>query len=406
MPANKRPGRKRLPLLVFICVVLVGLISVGFLVVEQRRTVSDTPVDAADPETAADDSAAALAGPLGVGFVLSGFAADWGWGYQQIQGKLGLEARMRDQITTTFFPEIVDSATCDATLQAMCDGGTRLIFLLSDIHEAPCLAVASRNPDATFMLWYGTTVAPNVGTIVFDEGPVIHACGALAATNFPEQMRFGFVAPFPTRGIEWISGAFARGIRTVTPNATVDVRYTRSWYDPEAEVAAVEELAGRGIEVIYLVLISPVAAVQAADQAGMFVLSHFADLSSFTPEYWLTGTQYHWQNFFVDVTRSVLDGDWRSGRYGGGCRQGYLGLAPFGPAVTDAAKNRALEIVADISAGNFDLFVGPVLDNRGTLRVPAGEILSYWDFDAADWALAGVNELADEQDENPADDPD
>ncbi|NIO68298.1 MAG: hypothetical protein GTN71_04400 [Anaerolineae bacterium] len=56
----------------------------------------------------------------------------------------------------------------------------------------------------------------------------------------------------------------------------------------------------------------------------------------------------------------------------------------------DDVKDLVEEKKAEIVAGEFDVFVGPIKDNTGELRVPEGETMTDEEKLAFDWLVEGV----------------
>jgi len=56
-------------------------------------------------------------------------------------------------------------------------------------------------------------------------------------------------------------------------------------------------------------------------------------------------------------------------------KEGYVKLAPFGPAVNGLAQQKARDAISRIVSGNLRVFQGPLVDNKGVQRVARGEIL-------------------------------
>ena len=91
---------------------------------------------------------------------------------------------------------------------------------------------------------------------------------------------------------------------------------------------------------------------------------------------------------------SVIDKTWKSGHIGGGLKEGYTELAPFGPAVSGEAQQRARELItAKIASGELTVFAGPIYDTEGKERVTEGESMSLTEILSFDWGVQGVRGL-------------
>ena len=198
--------------------------------------------------------------------------------------------------------------------------------------------------------------AKNLGTYSLRVWEPAYVAGIVAATTMGKETKFGFLGARPGHPILWTVNAFALGARSVNPNVTVDLVFTNSWNDPAAETEAVNSLATQGVKGVYVLVDSPIAAVQAAERAGIRSLAHFADLSSFAPKGWITGSAWLWGKLYQDVTKQVLDKTWKPVHYGGGFAEGYVALAPYGPSVPPPARAAADKVIGEIVAGQRDVF--------------------------------------------------
>ena len=71
-------------------------------------------------------------------------------------------------------------------------------------------------------------------------------------------------------------------------------------------------------------------------------------------------------------------------------KDGYVKNSAYGPAVTDAAKKKTDDIKTKMMAGSFDIFKGPLKDNKGNVVIAAGTTLKQTDI-----TLEGMNYLVE-----------
>jgi simple sugar transport system substrate-binding protein len=57
----------------------------------------------------------------------------------------------------------------------------------------------------------------------------------------------------------------------------------------------------------------------------------------------------------------------------GGLKDGYVKMSPYGAMVTDAAKKDADAVKAKMMTASFDIFKGPIKDNKGNVVIAAGK---------------------------------
>jgi len=301
-----------------------------------------------------------------------------------------MEARLRDKVHTVLAENIPENADVERVMQRMVDNGANLIYSTSYGYADSSMRVAKKNPNVTFMQALGLKQAENLGTYSLKVWEPAYVCGAVAAMTAKNEGRFGFIGAYPIPPIYWTVNAFAIGARSVNKAVNVDIVFTNSWNNPTAEAEAVKSLVDRGVKVIYVLVDSPIVGVQAAERAGVYSLAHFADLSSFAPKGWLTGSHWIWARLYEDVTQKVINKTWTNQPVSGGFKEGYVGLSPFGPAVNGATQEKARELSAKIAAGELDVFKGPLTDAQGKERVPAGQSLSTEAILSFDWAVQGV----------------
>jgi len=56
-------------------------------------------------------------------------------------------------------------------------------------------------------------------------------------------------------------------------------------------------------------------------------------------------------------------------------------MSPYGAMVTEPAKKKADEIKAKMIAGTFDIFTGPLKDNKGATVIAAGKVMKQTDIE-------------------------
>tara|TARA_Y100000813_G_C23989609_1_gene270559 strand:- start:251 stop:610 length:360 start_codon:yes stop_codon:yes gene_type:complete len=112
-------------------------------------------------------------------------------------------------------------------------------------------------------------------------------------------------------------------------------------------------------------------------------------MGRFGPDSVITSIEYNWEPFYVHTAQAVLDGEWVSDDYWGGLADDALKM-PMSSIVPEAYQNEAQEIIASIKDGSFHPFDGPVLDQKGEIRVPAGVSANKTDLASMDYYVQGI----------------
>ena len=110
----------------------------------------------------------------------------------------------------------------------------------------------------------------------------------------------------------------------------------------------------------------------------------------FAPKNYLTGLTHDWGGLYTRVAREVMAGTWKPTLYMGGLADGTIKMAPLGPRVSRETAELMHARERDIASGKLKVFGGPIKDQQGTLRVPAGAVLSDADIGKMDWFVDGV----------------
>lgn len=377
--SSKKGGLSGPQLLIAIAAAAVVLILGAFLVF--------------GPSGDSNNSAGATAeSQLEAGWVTVGPISDWGWNYQHNQGRLALEVKMNDQVKTSLIENIPETADAVRVMQRLAANGADIVFSTSYGYADFCVEAAEKNPGTIFMQAQAPVDAPNAATFNGAIWEASYLAGVVAASSLPDVDRYGFVGAHPIPPIKWTVNAFILGARSVNPNVTVDIVYTNSWNDPAAETEAVNSLVQNGIKVVYALVDSTLACVQAAERAGIYSISHHADLIEFAPKGYITGAIWQWGALYEDVVAQVKADTWKAEPISGGFKEGYVGLASFGPVVSQAARSKSDATKAAIASGSLNVFAGPIKDSTGTVRVAEGESLDVPAIVSMDWVAQGVRE--------------
>lgn len=333
-------------------------------------------------------------GKLEVGFVTVGPVSDWGWNYQHNQGRLELEKRMGDRVKTTIVENIPENADAARVMERMAAGGAKLVVSTSYGYADFCKKAAQANPTVQFIQAQAPVEGPNAATFNGAIWEASYLAGVVAAKTAKDDTRFGFIGAHPIPPINWTVNAFILGAQSVNPDITVDIVYINSWSNPAAEAEAVKSLKARGAKLVYALVDSTLSAVQAAEREGILVVSHHADLADFAPKMYVTGAIWQWSKLYEDVAKRILDGSYKAAPIAGGLKEGYVGLASFGPGVDEETKAMVRKVMDEIASGKLDIFAGPIYDSTGKLKVEKGKSLNVGQIVSMDWLAKGVQGAA------------
>jgi basic membrane protein A and related proteins len=148
----------------------------------------------------------------------------------------------------------------------------------------------------------------------------------------------------------------------------------------------------QGIDVIAQHTDGP-AALQVAQERGIVGgFGQGADMGAFAPETQLTSIIDHWGPHYVASAQAVIDGTWVPGDTWEGLKEDVVQIGPYGPKVTEEVKAAAEAMRLGQIDGSVHIFTGPIKDNTGAERVPAGVTMTDAELLSMDWYVEGVEQ--------------
>ena len=325
---------------------------------------------------------------LKVAFVYVGPIGDAGWTKKHDDGRQELEEALGDQVETTYLENIPEGAESEATFEDLGRDGYDLVFATSFGYGDPIQKVAPNYPDTVFMHATGYMVGDNIGTY-FGAAEEARYLTGIAAGEATQNGKIGYVAAFPIPEVLRGINAFTLGVRSVNPEATVQVVWTSTWFGPDIEKQAAQSLTEAGVDVLAMHQDSP-ATGEAATEAGAKWVGYNDDLSRFAPEAWLTGPVWDWGPFYIKTAEQVMDGSWTSEQYYGNMADGLVGVAPFGESVPQEVQDEIDAKAQEIIDGSFAPFTGPINNQAGEEVFADGQVATLEELLSMDYFVEGV----------------
>ena len=90
------------------------------------------------------------------------------------------------------------------------------------------------------------------------------------------------------------------------------------------------------------------------------------------------------------TVEKVINGTWEPEDIWWGLDKGMVALAPYAKDVPDAVKDLVEGERQRIASGEWDVFEGPIKDNKGNLIVKEGQKLTDQDLLSMNWLVEGV----------------
>jgi basic membrane lipoprotein Med (substrate-binding protein (PBP1-ABC) superfamily) len=308
-----------------------------------------------------------------VGVLINITTTDGGWSqshgtaFQKAKANLGLTD---DQVI--IMENVLDAGPeASAAIGALVDDGCNMIFGTSSGFTDAITAAAARFPDVKFHQFEGKT-GVNVSTYSVRDIESIFMCG-YAAGKMSKSDRLGFMAAQPQASVVRAVNSFAAGARYARPNATVQVIWANSWYNPAVEKEGAAGMLQSGINALGYHG-STTAVMQAAEAAGAYATGFHIDMHDYAPKAVLTSFMWNWAPIYEEYITSFAKGNWTNDTLFLGMDRGCADLAPLNADIIPADVIADCEAVkAKLISGEIEVFPAPVKDNLGKTVLAQGE---------------------------------
>jgi basic membrane lipoprotein Med (substrate-binding protein (PBP1-ABC) superfamily) len=321
-------------------------------------------------------------------WIYVGPTTDGGWTQAHDRGRLAAAKAVGSKVTTTYKENVPEGPQVAQVIEDLVKDGNKIIFATSYGFQDAMVAAAAKHPDVYFEQATGSKTGKNMAEYfgAAEDADYLTGMAAGAATK---SGKIGFVAPFAIPEVIREINAFTLGAQVSRPGATVKVVWTNTWFDPGKEKKAAESLIAAGVDVLGQGQDSP-ATGEAAKAAGLKWCGYDSDQSAFAPDAWLTATLYNWGPYYTQRLQMVVDGNWKTGNYWGGLKDGFVTLSPYGKSVSADAQAAIEKKKKALIDGSFYEFTGPLTDQSGAVKVPSGTKLTLDQILSMDWFVQGV----------------
>ncbi|MBQ9926973.1 MAG: BMP family ABC transporter substrate-binding protein [Lachnospiraceae bacterium] len=328
-----------------------------------------------------------------VGLILNGRSKDNNWGQSHFEGlgKCAEELNLR----ILYRENVPEDSRCRDNIQELINEGCEIIICNSFGFGDWVVQMAEEYPDVYFFHASGVGEGDNLASYFGRIYQMRYLSGIVAGMQ-TESNEIGYVAAFPISEVNRGINAFTLGVKKVNPDATVYVEWTGSWTDDVMCGEAVDKLlAKHDIDVLAMHADSN-KPLEMAEEKGIWSIGYNIDNSAQYPNTYLTAPVWEWQNFYEPQILACLQDKFHGKHYWEGVETGLVSLAPF----TQNVKPEIAEVVEaekeKLESGLFDVFYGPITDNKGKLRVAEGESMSDDSMlNEFDWYVEGV--MSDEE---------
>ena len=257
---------------------------------------------------------------------------------------------------------------CQTTAEALADQGCDIVFADSFGHEDYMIAAARSHPNTMFCHATGTKAAsvnlPNYANAFASIYQGRYLAGVTAGLKLKalygdnmtnEQAKVGYVGAYPYAEVKSGYTSWFLGVRSVVPNATMDVTFTGSWYNENAEKSAAEKLIAAGAKLISQHADS-YGAPNACEEANIPNVSYNGSTLEHCQNTFLVSSRINWQPYYEHVIDCRLNNKAVEKDYAGGFDTGSVELSEFSNNCASGTEEYVNNIKAKLISGELHVF--------------------------------------------------
>jgi basic membrane protein A and related proteins len=335
---------------------------------------------------------ARAAGDTTIGVVYVGSRQDFGW--SQSHAVAVKELKKVPGIKVVEEEQVPETASVAKTIESMIRlDDAKMIYGTSFGYFDPhMIKLAKKYPDVQFRhptsLWNPAKHPKNLGGYFCYLDQAFHVDG-MAAGMMTKSNKIGYVAAKPISLVIRNINAFLLGVRKVNPDAVVQLIFTGEWTLPVREAEAANALIDSGCDVLAVHNDSPKVVVETAEARGKWSLGHNSSQRELAPKGFLTGAENKWETIYITWAKDLLAGRTPSNTFYAGYDKDLVRNTPYGDNVPQNVRARCDDTIAKLRDG-MPVFVGPIKDNKGKLRIEKtlGNYAPY--LESIDWLIEGV----------------
>ncbi len=297
-----------------------------------------------------------------IGFIYVGSRDDYGYNQAHAQGAAALKKMPGLKVVEE--EKVPETDAVEKTMESMINlDGAALLFPTSFGYYNPhMIKMATKFPKLRFEhcggLWSDKD-PKNAGSYFgyIDEAQYI---SGIVAGYSTKSSKLGFVAAKPIPQVLRNINAFTLGAKLANPKATTQVIFTGDWSMPVKEAEATNSLIDQGVDVL------------TCHVGGAMVCGYHVNQSPLAPKAYLTGAEWNWEALYPKFVKMIAAGEEIPNFYRGGLKEEIVKVSPYGEAVSAEARKHADDIKAKLTAGDYVIFKGPIMDNKGKSVISAG----------------------------------
>jgi basic membrane lipoprotein Med (substrate-binding protein (PBP1-ABC) superfamily) len=296
------------------------------------------------------------------------------------------------KVDVTWRYSVPDPDTAQA-LEQLIASGNKVIITTTFGEQQAALEAAAKHPDVTFLSCEAVKTLPNLSTVDLLQTDGLYVAGMAAAAVAKNGTTFGLVETFPIPVYIAMANAWQLGAAQINPKVKTKVVWSNDWVDPAKGQRAARALVSSGAKALTTFMAGPGVLAPVAKSENIPWVAIDTDLRRYAPKQYITSVLVDWGPWMRSQVGAILANKWKPGSYLLKINNGGIKLAPWGPAYAKASKADRAKVDAVLKGlmnGTRYTFQGPVKDQSGKIRVPAGKHPSDDEVRSTNYFVSGI----------------
>ncbi|MEM6608076.1 MAG: BMP family ABC transporter substrate-binding protein [Pseudomonadota bacterium] len=326
---------------------------------------------------------------LRMGVVLPSPEADVGWSHTLMDGVRSVQDAFGDQLDVTVLENIAEGPDADRIANGLVAEGNTVLLLGSFGYQNGGMQIAQRRPDVSIIHASGFLTAPNFSPFTAKYWQGTYLMG-MAAASLTQTKKIGCVGAFAIPELITSINAFMLGAQSVDPEIEMSVVWVNSWFDPASEQEAARALISQDVDVIFSNAQDTPSVISLAEEEGVYAFNLNSSMKAYAPAQYLGVVGTDWGPHFTRLVEAHVAGTFPGENFWLGMEDDIVFTADWNPDIPAEIMAEIETRQAEILAGTFTVFEGPLIDQSGAERYAAGVAMTDPEILSMDWHVAGV----------------
>lgn len=320
--------------------------------------------------------------PLRIAFVYNHSPLVGAWTYGHELARKALEETFGARIETKAL-ENVDPQDADRVIDELAADGYHVIFTASPVFLGACIKQSVAHPETKILNCSLLASYHNVRSYYLRIYEAKFILGAIAGA-MAEDDKIGYIADYPIYGVPASINAFALGAQMTNPRAKIFLEWSSlPGYNPEEALDAKD---------VHIISSRDISAPQMESRNFGLYRKSDEQISSLAAPVW------NWSRCYQGIVRSILSGGWSEEQQLNADRalSYYMGMSSDAIDLVCSQRvpvrvRRLVDLLHErIRSGSFLPFIGPIVDQEGTVRAEDGVALTPLEIISMDYLAQNV----------------